>query len=180
MFILAIIIAVILGYILKGNIKNLENISLKGIYLIITAFSIELVINILIKNRFISSGILTYTMDSVMYILIFIFAIMNKKNPYIVVMSIGFFLNAIAILANGGTMPVSLSAIETTGITREINREGLYTLVNAQTHLSILCDILPVKFIGSFVVSIGDIVSAAGMILFVITSMKRTNEIKQP
>lgn len=174
MFVLAIIFGVIIGYILKGRLSNLEHMELKGIYLIAFGFAIEFVIILLIRKNIVTAGISTLFLDVIMYLLILIFILLNRKNRYIVIMGMGFMLNALAIFSNGGTMPVSTSALEIIGFSTNVHTEGLYTLINANTNLSFLGDIIPIDFIGRFVVSVGDIVSGIGLILFIITSMRKS------
>ncbi|MEG0775139.1 DUF5317 family protein [Clostridium sp.] len=177
MFILALIGAIIIGYLMKGNIQNLSNITLKGMYLIGIAFFIEFIIILLINKGIINPSINTYIANIIMYLFIFTFIFINKKNPYIVLMGVGFFLNAIAIFSNSGTMPVSGQAIEAIGFSPNVQGEGLYNIINSQTNLRFLGDIIPLDFIGRFIVSIGDILSAIGMMLFIITSMKKQQKI---
>ena len=52
MFIEGLIFAVIIGYILKGNIKNLENVDVKGVVFVFMSFFIEFFIIISIKKGF--------------------------------------------------------------------------------------------------------------------------------
>lgn len=174
MFVLAIIFGVIIGYILKGRLSNLESMELKGIYLIGFGFAIEFVIILLIRKNIFTAGINTLFLDILMYLLIFTFIFLNRKNRYIVIMGIGFMLNALAIFSNGGTMPVSTSALKTIGFSTNVHTEGLYTLINANTNLSFLGDTIPIDFIGRFVVSLGDIISAIGLVLFIVTSMRKS------
>ena len=68
-----------------------------------------------------------------MYVLLAAFIYFNRKNKYIVLMGLGFLLNAIPIFLNGGAMPVSAKAAETAGLTLNMSKEGLYTLINENT-----------------------------------------------
>lgn len=176
MFILALIASIIIGYILKGKLQNLADINLKHLYLIFIGFMIEFGIIILIQNQILTASLNTYLLDIVMYIFIFAFVILNKKNPYIVLMGIGFLFNAVAIFSNGGTMPVSQSAVEILGFSNNVNNEGLYSIINSSTRFDLLGDIIPINFIGRFIVSIGDIIAAIGMMLLIITGMKKQNK----
>lgn len=178
MFILALAAAVILGYLVGGNIKNLSTVQLKGAYLILSGFLIEFIINMLITRGYMTSGPITFMMDVIMYSLLFAFVFANRTSLYLMIMGAGFILNAIAIFSNGGSMPVSEYAIQLTRITSDIHKEGLYTLIGDQTKFKVLCDFIPINFIGSFVVSIGDIISAIGMILFIVTAMKSNKQIE--
>lgn len=174
MFIEGLIFAVIIGYILKGNIKNLENVDIKGVYLVFISFFIEFIIIISIRKGFFNIGIFTYILDFIMYILLATFTYFNRKNKYIVLMAVGFLLNAIPIFLNGGVMPVSAKAAETAGLTLNISKEGLYTLINENTRLWFLGDIIPLTFLRHFAISIGDIIAEIGLMLFIITGMKKT------
>ena len=86
MFIEGLIFALIIGYILKGNIKNLENVDVKGVYLVFISFFIEFFIVIFIRKGLFNIGIFTYILDFIMYILLVIFICFNRKNKYILLM----------------------------------------------------------------------------------------------
>lgn len=171
MFLLIFVLAILLGCIFKGNLSNLSNVNIKGIWFIVISFSIEFIMNMMITKGMLKAGIITFVLDLTMYALIFIFIALNRKNYFILLMGAGFLLNAAAIFSNGGTMPVGVHASEIVHI-KNVSREGLYSFVNSSTHFKILCDIIPIHFISSFVVSIGDIAAAVGMLLFIVTSMR--------
>ena len=174
MFIEALIFALIIGYILKGKIKNLENVDIKRTYLVFISFFIEFFIIIFIRNGFFNIGIFTYGLNFIMYILLVAFIYFNRKNKYIVIMGLGFLLNAIPIFLNGGAMPVSAKAAETAGLSLNMSKEGLYTLINENTRVWFLGDIIPLTFLRNFAISIGDIIAVLGLMLFIITGMKKT------
>ena len=174
MFIEGLFFAVIIGYILKGKIKNLENVDVKGVAFVFISFLIEFFIIISIRKGFFHIGIFTYILDFIMYSLLGIFIYLNRRNKYIVLMGVGFLLNAIPIFLNGGAMPVSAKAAETAGLTLNISSEGLYILINESTKMWFLGDIIPLTFLRNFAISIGDIIAALGLMLFVITGMKET------
>lgn len=174
MFIEALIFALIIGYMLKGRIKNLENVDIKHTYLVFVSFFIEFFIVISIRKGFFDIGIFTYILDAIMYILLVTFIYFNRKNKYILLMGLGFLLNAIPIFLNGGAMPVSAKAAETAGLTLNMSKEGLYTLINENTRIWFLGDIIPLTFLRHFAISIGDIIAVLGLMLFVITGMKKT------
>jgi hypothetical protein len=173
MFIIALVISVIIGYILKGKIQNLINVEVNHLYLVFTAFFIEAVVIFSIRKGLFQRGTVSFLLDLCMYMLIFAFGYFNRKNPYIVIMCFGFLLNAIPIFLNGGAMPVGAKTIETVGLTQNVNKEGLYRLVDNNTKLWFLGDVIPFKFITKLAVSIGDIVAAVGLMLFVIMGMRK-------
>jgi len=176
MFIEVLFFSIILGYILKGNLKNLENTDIKSLYLIFVAFFIEFAIVMLIQKGILTRGTLTFVLDLVMYSLLAVFAYTNRKNTFLMLMSIGFLLNAIPIFLNGGAMPVSLRAVKAAGISENVTREGLYRLIDSNTIFWFLGDIIPLTFLRNFAISIGDILAAIGLSLFIITGMKKNKK----
>jgi hypothetical protein len=173
MFIEALIFSIVIGYILKGSLKNLENVEIRGLYLIFAAFFIEFIIVMGIRNGILHRGSITFILDLAMYILLFVFTYLNRKSCFIVFMCIGFLLNALPIFLNGGAMPVSLEAVRVAGLTENVTSEGLYRLIDENTKLWFLCDIIPLTFLRNFAISIGDIIAAIGLMLFIITGMKK-------
>lgn len=173
MFVMAIVLAIIIGLLLKGDLKNLENLKLNKISFIFIAFIIEFFIIILTKNGVVEKGSLTLVVDFIMYILIFSFIYLNRKDKFIVVMGFGFLLNAIPIFANGGAMPISAEALKSAGLNVETTKTGLYTLIDSSTKFAYLGDIIPSTFLRRTVMSIGDIISALAMMMVVILNMKK-------
>jgi len=172
MFIQVIILAILIGLILKGNFKNLSNVRIEGIYLILASFLLEAVVIMSIKKGILSIGPITYYADMAMYLLLFIFVYKNKKNPLILIIGLGFVLNAIPIFANGGMMPVGVNAANAAGITQNVATQGLYKLVDGNTKFWFLGDIIPYTVLNKNIVSIGDLVSAVGIMLLIIKGMR--------
>jgi hypothetical protein len=173
MFVISLAAAIVLGYILGGRIKNLENIKLRAIYLIFISFGLELLIVMCMRKGLLRIGTTTYFLDVVMYSLLLIFVLLNRRDLCIVIMGVGFLLNATPIFLNGGAMPVSQEAIKIVGFNTNISSEGLYTITDSSTILWFLGDTIPIKFISSFIISIGDIFTSIGLMLLIITGMKK-------
>ena len=171
MFIQAIIFSIIIGYILKGTLKNFELVDIKGLYAVTFSFLSQFIVIMLIRKGFLENGILTYFLHLFMYMLLFYFVYLNRRYKFIVLMGLGFLLNAIPIFLNGGSMPVSLAACKQAGLVVEITKLGMYNLLNSATRLWFLGDIIPKKFITREVISIGDVVIAVGLMLFIINIM---------
>jgi hypothetical protein len=172
MFIEVLLFSLVIGYIFKGSVKNFNIDNYKGAYLVFVAFLMEAIMVFLINKGLLYRGTFTYCADLIMYILVFIFTYLNRNNKWILIMSIGFILNSIPIFLNGGTMPVSGKAAVIAGIPIDISKEGLYKIIDSNTKAVILADIMPLTFLRHFVISIGDIIAAIGMSLFIITGMK--------
>lgn len=177
MFIQGIIVAIIIGYALKGRLKNFERVQLKGIYLVTISFSIEFLVVISIRKNIINQGIITYMIDLAMYIVLFYFVYLNKRDPFILMIGLGSLLNAIPIFLNGGSMPVSHEAVVKLGANMDVTKMGLYNFINSNTRFWFLGDIFPYKAVIKVVMSIGDIIIVIGLMLFIITGMKNKENI---
>lgn len=171
MFIEALILSIIIGYAFKGNIKNIDTSRIRCIYMPFFAFAIETLIFVAVRRNSINYGTMTVIAYIIEYLLILSFTYVNRWNRYIVIMGIGFLMNALVIFTNGGTMPVSQSAVEAAGLNLDVSSEGLYTLIGSKTRLWFLGDIIYFRFLRTYIISIGDIISAAGLMLFIVRSM---------
>jgi hypothetical protein len=174
MFILAIIIGIIVGYLVKGNVKNIDASKINAIYLVYIAIMIEAIIKFLMKNNYLSLGIITLVVDLIMYGLLILFIYFNRNVKSILIIGLGFILNAVPIFSNGGAMPVGREALNAMGFTGDVTSHGLYTLVGSETRFALLGDIIFLKYPRPNAISIGDIVLAIGIICFIIAEMKNT------
>lgn len=177
MFIEVFIGSIIIGYLLKGSIKNFDSGKFNGLWLIYIAFFIEASIVYLARYNYLIRGTATYIINFIMYILLLVFIIKNRNNKWIVLIGFGFLLNAIPIFLNSGAMPVSRNAVVMAGLAPsleavKVSNEGLYTIINGSTKLWFLGDIIPKPYIRAAVVSIGDIISAIGLMFLIITNMR--------
>lgn len=175
MFVYSIIIAIALGFILRGNLKNLGNVKLDGLYLVFVGFAIDAAMQLLGRYNLLKINNITFVADVFMYVLIFVFVYKNKKNICALLLGLGSLLNAIAIFSNGGAMPVRQSAMNE--IVKNFNptRGGLYVTMHSGSHFKPLCDIMYVKIMGPFIFSVGDLVMALGMMLIIVIGMKSTS-----
>lgn len=177
MFIEVFIFSIIIGYLLKGSVKNIQTKNFNNLWLVYISFFIEALIIFFIRNNYLLRGRISYTFNFIMYILLLMFVIKNIHNKWIVLIGIGFLLNAIVIFLNDGAMPVSGNAVVLAGLAPsleavKVSNEGLYTLIDKTTRLWFLGDIIPKPFLRPAVVSIGDFISAVGLIFLIITNMK--------
>ena len=80
MFIEGLIFAVIIGYILKGNIKNLENVDVKDTASCFYILFHRIFYYYIIRKGFVNIGIFTYILDFIMYTLLVYFYIFNRQQ----------------------------------------------------------------------------------------------------
>ncbi len=97
-----------------------------------------------------------------------LFAAANSRLPGVGLLWAGIALNTVVILANGGQMPVSLWAAERAGVSAsEIYASAQHTPGDDNTVLRPATDVIPLAFPGAgAVISIGDVLAAAGVGMF--------------
>lgn len=122
------------------------------------------------------------------YIAGLVFLWLNKRNTGFWLIFIGVLLNFLVMAVNGGRMPVSLSASSVLGpyYTDMLSSGSVISkhfMMDANTHLSLLGDIIPLSkpYPRTQVISIGDVVMNVGMFLFIqnIMVVKRKKKAKQ-
>jgi len=160
MFILAIIVSVIIGYIRRGQLKNLEFLSIKLWYLLSLAFLIQI---IAIRVSFLTDYIF-YILHISSYVIIMYICWVNFQYVSVKVMAIGNLCNALVIAFNQGKMPVKVPDI----VDNPIFDRG-HMLLTSSTKLEYLADIIFIR-IPSFkiyMLSIGDIFLIVGVFLLI-------------
>ncbi|TMK18503.1 MAG: hypothetical protein E6G68_07120 [Actinobacteria bacterium] len=99
------------------------------------------------------------------------FAALNFHLPGMALVAIGALCNLLVISSNGG-MPVSLRALDKAGIGNPFTGagaadvKGAHHILRPGTHLRFLADVIPITVTAN-VVSVGDIVIWAGLLLLV-------------
>ena len=90
------------------------------------------------------------------------FLVANLHLPGVLLIATGLLLNAVVMAANGA-MPVDPAAIQALGLGDVEVQPGKHTLMDADTLLPWLADILPLPPLRT-IISAGDVVLAAGVI----------------
>jgi hypothetical protein len=179
------IIGCVLGLILGGSIKDLLDIKLKLIWLILIFGLFSLLPNVSFFSEQISKlGIsAAYILAILRYGSLIFFAVVNRKNISCIVIGFGGTLNMLVTLANSGKMPVSSLVLNVAP--NDIHTIALkngyvlnYIVENTKTNLSFLADNIrlpgiEVAFHSGKIInvvyyfaSIGDIVISIGIFLF--------------
>lgn len=187
MFILyAVVFGLILGYATKGR---LQYMTLRPMYwkaLALFAFAIQLIIfsNLSFIAELPDMIIVIFHYAS--YIFLLAFVIRNFKNLGITVVGIGILLNSLVIFLNGGHMPTLPQNFKNTSVGKsaDILNQG-ETVHNSakltgQTLLPWLGDIfyLPSWVPLSNVFSIGDILIALGICIYIVINMHPLKDTK--
>jgi len=166
-FLLLIIPAIILVYLIGGNLKWLINRPLNHKWLVMTALFIQIVI--FSGFPFINHLPALYIgiVHIVSYLLLLSFIALNISVPGIALLGTGTLLNTIVIAANGGFMPSPL--LSPGSISKNV--VGL----SSDSRLIFLADVLSVPewFPLPEAFSIGDVFIALGMVAYLLINSRK-------
>ncbi|MBN2260092.1 MAG: DUF5317 domain-containing protein [Clostridiales bacterium] len=192
MLIESIILAFVFGFIFGGELKNLEKIDLKKMYLVLLAFSIEYIAGLLINGSdlIIRENILdfTYIIQIWVYLLLALFFVFNFKYLGIKFLAFGSFLNFLVIMINRGMMPVKTelalklgyyNSIESLMSGKVFGHEALNFITSQWIFLADIIDIPPPYFFPK-TISIGDIFIGFGVFFLIFFNMFYSKDENNP
>lgn len=177
-------ISLIIGKILGGKVGNLENLYIKGWYLFVASFLIEIASLLIISRSYSNFSYLlgnyfTYIHITI-YLLLIVGLAMNWASIGLRITMFGSILNFLPIVLNNGKMPVSIDALrysqEYTQLSLlEEGRIMTHVLETEGTRLRYLGDIIPIPkpYIFPKIISIGDLLIALGLFILIQTYMKK-------
>jgi len=178
-FLVAALIGLLVGYAFGGRVSNLPSLGLNGLWLVVAALVLQLLIFPLFSDR----PLLPYATASlhiVSYVLVFAFFIWNLNVKPLLALGVGALLNFAAIAANGGLMPASATALERAGLvvsSAQLVSEGAHgnvLLMGDATRLNLLGDwlYLPKWVPFATALSIGDVVIMIGLAWLIVRGMR--------
>ncbi|MCD6427584.1 MAG: DUF5317 domain-containing protein [Caldisericaceae bacterium] len=170
--------------IINKGLSGIKNKEINGFSFVIIGFIIQILI---FNEKFANSSYKNYTpfLYVVSLFIIFAFMIMNfKRYLGIKIMSLGFILNILVIVANGGFMPQQIDLLIKSGQLEKVKMLKTYghfynaILMNEHTHLNMLGDRILLSLFGKFktVYSIGDIIIMVGVAIFIYELFKKPAE----
>jgi len=168
----AIIIAVGCGLLMRGRLRNLAEMRMKQIWLVFLSFGIQLGMEFLWGRGF--RGISGYVpvFQATSYLLLFAFLWVNRRQPGILLLSVGFVLNFVVIVANSGTMPTTIHGIEQQYINMlQSHGSATYSIISEDTRLPWLADIMVQPWPKAKAFSVGDIFISLGIFWLVFRIM---------
>lgn len=177
-----VLIAIVVGWIFGGRLTRLADAPIKWTWLIAVcigiyavAFGVTQVPSIATKAGWFYRS--TFVLERILF-LVFVYA--NRRILGSQLVFLGMILNLVAILANGGVMPASPSAVGVAfgqeHLKREMARPHVQSSIKYGYKLAPLCDILPTRRPFLFVrgvYSVGDLFITAGMFLAIVVLMRR-------
>jgi hypothetical protein len=153
--------AIVVSYLRGGRISRIADAELRHTWLLFAGLLLQLVVDAAaVRGMLQEPG--SYLLLLASQVLVLIWVLVNWWRPGMVLIGLGLLLNAVVIGANGA-MPVSQDAIDALGIGDVTVHPGKHELMTEQTQLPWLADILPLPPLRT-IISVGDIVLAAGLI----------------
>lgn len=172
MFLDGLVIGGLIGKIRGGEFKELLNINLRAVWLIVLAFSIQFAVIFFYPDFLWLAIPLTYG-------ILLLFSYLNRHQPGFCLIMAGIAMNLLVMVANGGRMPVDVE------YAKRFAPEDVPALVAGEygkhigmselTKLNLLGDIfyLHAPYPHETLVSLGDIVFSIGVFIFIQKIMVR-------
>jgi DHA3 family macrolide efflux protein-like MFS transporter len=183
MLIGAILVGLILGLAAGGSVWNLANVKLERV-----AFLLGAVVLRFSTEAFIANGVdvfetLRLPLYAGAYLLLLAGLWPNRDYPGLSMAFVGILGNTIAIVANGGHMPIWQPSLEGAGLSLADVRTAFHSVLpmnldaNFLLHAGPLGDVIPIPFpVVRNVASVGDLFLSAGLGFFLFATVVQTPE----
>ncbi len=180
MLLIAVILGVIAGLLAGGRLSNLLSARLRYGALIVAALLLRIATQWLIDQGVEVIDQLRLPLFAISFGLLAFSLWLNRSQPGLLLAMVGVSANGLAIVLNDGFMPVYLPAVEMTGLSTTDLSPTFHVLLPTQLGVEFLLrggpigDVLPVMlpFLAN-VISIGDVLLAAGVAWFLFSAIAR-------
>ncbi|MEA1964723.1 MAG: DUF5317 domain-containing protein [Candidatus Aerophobetes bacterium] len=172
------VFSLIVGLLRRGRWEGLANLPIKKVGLIISAFLIQYILVFFGERGFQLFSKIGVYLHIFSYVLLLMALLYSREIKGMKLIGIGVAINFIAILANGGQMPVSAEALLKADMNDMLSllynkSYVVHTLLTEKSHLKFLTDIIPLPhpYPKPRVLSVGDIVMSIGLFILIQCSM---------
>lgn len=177
MLILSLIFGLVLGMVAGGRLENLASVRLRLVQLLFLGLLLRYATEFAIEGGSDIAGGLRLPLFATGFLLLLVGLWVNREQPGIPLAFVGILLNAVAIVTNGGFMPVWEPSILAAGFPATELGSAFHKIVGISAAGGIPTDFLaqagplgdiipiPIPFIRN-VASIGDVFLAAGLAFF--------------
>ncbi len=178
-FLVLLVASILLALIRGGKISNLGELKIRWYGLILLGFLMQVLIFSPYWQERNETRALTHWAYVASLLMLLIALVGNYRVPGMGLIIIGFFLNWVVILANGGYMPASPTALATAGLRPlapgQVSNNSIG--VGPDTRFGFLSDMfaIPKPMIFSNVFSIGDVLIALGAVYLIQKAMVVTS-----
>jgi Family of unknown function (DUF5317) len=167
---MVILTGIIVGWIKKGSIWSIVHIRLKAIWFLPIAYILQHV-SIAYLNGTMYELIIVFS-----YISVILFCLMNLKVPGLLWTFVGTVANFAVMMANGLRMPAYVPAVmRLSPRTVQFLLKGDYgksVAMSGHTQLNFLGDIFSFEIQPASLISVGDILFAIGLVIFIQHAMR--------
>ena len=181
MLIQTVAAAIIIGYLRGGKLTGLSNLTFRGLWLIIIAFSLQAVVSFTgTKQVHLGPTWFVPSLHILSYLFLIGFTLANLRWSGFKVVTLGILLNFLVIAFNHGQMPVDATFLDLQQKQMLITGLGTHGLLTAKSTLIWLADRFFIWAPGwegaliNQVFSIGDVLIDLGVFLLIIDRMGRT------
>lgn len=177
----AVLLGLIIGWLRNGKIKNLGRIPLPGWPLILLAVFIQTIIWIDFAGSFHFLTPIYPILYTLSFSILVLFFFLQGRQAGFIIIGVGILLNLLVITANQGKMPVD-STYMPPNVAEELaagEKSPFHTVMTDETWLAFLGDRIPVPYSRNQLLSIGDIVIAAGVVVLIQQGMQGEKRKKQ-
>lgn len=175
MYIDIVVFGLLAGLLMGGKVKNLGRLPLRGTgwFILLGVIEISMQFTQTPERQFLYKSLIMFA-GALMMLLLWA----NRHIPGVKLSLSGLFLNFLVMAANGGRMPVSQWAAVISGQSDYLPEllsdvSARHVIIGADTKLVLLADIIPLPPPYPFprVLSIGDVILFAGIIIIIIKGM---------
>ena len=159
-----LVISVMVALMRGGKLINLTEIRLRGWWLLLLGFGMQVGVNFLPNDQ----TDLAFWLLLSSYVPLLIVVAINRSEPGMWIASIGVLMNFTVIGANQG-MPVLEEAVILAGGAAGFTLDAKHVLLDAETYVPFLADIIPLP---GNVISLGDVFLAIGLGVFLEDQLK--------
>ncbi len=176
MFLTVMVVSLVVGLVSGGKISRLADVDLDRVVWIAGSFLVKIASIKLLSGRFEPYPQVCLALSFGTYLMLFYGLYPNLRLRGFGVLAFGVFLNFLVIMANGGRMPVDLSPLGPDVLGSQISvlsSSFTHCMLGDNTRLTFLADIFSWKFLSRAptTFSLGDIFMAAGIFLFIMSTM---------
>lgn len=181
MLLAGVALGLIVGLLAGGKVSNLVAVRLRWIGLLFGAVIVRFLTEAALIRGSDLAETLRLPLFAAAYGLLLVGLWVNRRHPGILIAAVGILGNAIAIVANGGFMPVWEPSLTAAGFGPNDVDPALHVLLPAPIdgsfllHAGLLGDVIPGPFpLLRDVVSVGDLLIATGLAFFLFATLVRS------
>lgn len=158
-----------------GNLGRLAALRLRWLWLAPLALAVQVVITTLAPG---GNATVHTVVHLATYGLLWLFLWINREIGGLRLIALGTVSNTVAIVANGGVMPASATAQRMAGLVEKAGFNNSAAV--AHPHLLWLGDIIPAPGPLPNVLSVGDVIIYAGLLVLLHTTCRRAKSVAEP